>query len=373
MSGRRIGVTGPHGFIAGHLIERLGREPNVEVVTADRATFADPRLLREFVTGCDAIVHLAGVNRGVDEEVQRANHELADQLAEAIEATGAKPHLLYSSSTQRSRGNVYGDAKQYGESRFTELAVSHDVPVTVLVIPNVYGPGCKPFYNSVVATFCHQLAHGETPQVLTDRRVEFVGVRELIEFIWRHVSDRPYNPRIMWVPAGAQLGVSELLAKLVRFRDDFLQRHVVPDLAHPLDASLYATFLSYVDLDRHRHRPQVHADDGGSLYEIIKLANGGQVFFSTTKPGVTRGDHYHTRKVEWFCVLKGEAVIRLRRVGQREMREFHVSGESPEFISIPVFHTHHIENIGDGELLTMFWCNEIFSADDPDTFFEKVA
>jgi len=169
------------------------------------------------------------------------------------------------------------------------------------------------------------------------------------------------------------MAVSRLLEMLKSFRDSYFDRDVVPDLSDRTTQHLYATFLSYLPTDKLRHCPPLHTDNRGSLVEVIKLAQGGQVFFSTTKPGIVRGNHYHTRKVEWFCVLKGEAVIRLRRLGMHEIQEFRVSGSQPEFISIPVMHTHHIENVGDEELLTMFWCNEIFDAHDADTYLEKVA
>jgi UDP-2-acetamido-2,6-beta-L-arabino-hexul-4-ose reductase len=156
-------------------------------------------------------------------------------------------------------------------------------------------------------------------------------------------------------------------------RDGYFDENIVPNLANSFDANLYTTFLSHVDLDDHCHRPQLHRDARGQLFEIMRLAGGGQIFFSTTKPGVIRGDHFHSRKVEWFCVVRGEAVIRIRRVGDSNVREFRVCGDKPEFISIPALHTHQIENVGGEELLTMFWCNEIFQPSDPDTFYEKVA
>ena len=148
---------------------------------------------------------------------------------------------------------------------------------------------------------------------------------------------------------------------------------MVPDISDRFTANLYATYLSYLDLEEHCHRPEVHADHRGELFEIIRMAGGGQVFFSTTKPGVIRGNHFHTRKIEWFCVLKGEAVIRLRKVGESNIHEFRVSGASPQFLSIPVLHTHQIENVGKEDLLTMFWCNEIFVPEDSDTYYENVA
>ena len=313
------------------------------------------------------------MNRGEPQDVYDTNVALADALAQAVAASGNRPHVIFSSSTQRDQKNLYGQSKRQCEECFERLVGNGVASVTNLIIPNVYGPGCRPFYNSVVATFCHQLAHGETPQLMQDREVEFICVTELVEEIWTTIKQRPTGFQTLRILGPARWTVSRLLSLLRRFRDDFFQTGVIPDLSDPLVASLYATFLSYIELDDHRHRPHVHSDPRGSLFEIIKLANGGQVFFSTTKPGVIRGDHYHTRKIEWFCVLRGEAMISLRRVGQDSVLEFRVSGASPEFISIPVFHTHNIQNVGEDELLTMFWCNEIFSTDDPDTFYEKVA
>ena len=368
-----IGITGPNGFIATHLAGRLQADGGVRVVACPRATMYEPDALRQFVSQCDTIVHLAGANRGDDQEIYDVNVRLAEALAEALAAAGNRPHLIFASSTQRALDNAYGRSKRAAEDRLRQWAEEAGGALGVLVIPNVYGPGCRPFYNSVVATFCHQLAHGERPVVMEDREVEFIWINDLVEWIRRKIDERPAGVEVCRVAGTARATVSQLLAKLDAFRESYFEEHVVPQLADSLDVSLYTTFLSHVELDDHRHRPQVHADDRGRLFEIIRLAGGGQIFFSTTKPGVIRGNHFHTRKVEWFCVLRGEAAIRLRRVGDERVREFRVSGEVPEFISIPAMHTHQIENTGDEELLTMFWCNEIFEPADPDTFYEQVA
>jgi UDP-2-acetamido-2,6-beta-L-arabino-hexul-4-ose reductase len=373
MSGLTVGVTGPGGFVAGHLAQRLRREEGVRVELFPREVWSDPESLAELVGRCDTLVHLAGMNRGPDDEVLRVNVSLARQLAKALHATSDPPHVIFASSTQRDQDNAYGRSKLKCEEIFRDWSAASGGPLSTMVIPNVYGAGCKPFYNSVVATFCHQLARGQRPEILVDRPVEFLGVTELVTCILEETESPPRGLRLRRVDGTVRMKVSELRDLLDSFRRDYFEREVVPDLADPVRASLYATFLSYVELDQHRHRPQLRSDPRGSLYEVIKLANGGQVFFSTTRPGVIRGNHYHTRKVEWFCVVRGEAVIRMRRIGSWDVREFRVSGDAPEFISIPVFCTHSIENVGEEELLTMFWCNEIFDADDPDTHFEKVA
>jgi UDP-2-acetamido-2,6-beta-L-arabino-hexul-4-ose reductase len=371
---KTIGVTGPRGFIASHIIRRLENEEGVRVVTADRDDFEDLSRLVDFVAQCDVVLHLAAVNRGDDAHVYGANKFLSAQLAKALTQAHVRPHVIFSSSTQRDRDGAYGRSKREGELDLTLWAAANDAPLVIAVIPNVYGAGCKPFYNSVVATFCHQLASGESLQVNEDRQIEFLWVNDVVDSLidFAMVDPTP-GVRVCPLASTASLRVTELRDLLQSYKNSFFETGVVPQLNNTLHASLYSTFLSYVSLDNHRHRPQVHEDNRGNLFEIIKLAGGGQVFFSTTKPGVIRGNHYHTRKVEWFCVVRGKAMIKLRRIGDDTVHEFPVSGDSPEFISIPVLHTHSIENVGDEELLTMFWCNEIFDATDADTIYENVA
>ncbi len=374
MSERTVGITGPQGFVASHLARRLAHQEGIRVVTCHRESFGEPAALAAFADQCDTIVHLAGMNRGEDEEIYLTNTRLADQLIQAAERSKRKTHIIFSSSTQRDRDNAYGRSKKYGENQLNQWAASGEGrAATILVIPNVYGPGCRPFYNSVVATFCYELAQGKEPTIIQDSEVEFVWINDLVDIILEAIENPPHGAQTQRVADSSLLKVSDLLAKLRSFRESHSQDDMVPDISDPLSANLYATYLSYVSLKEHCHRPEVHRDDRGHLFEIIRMANGGQVFFSTTKPGIVRGNHYHTRKIEWFCVLKGEAAIRLRRVDDDSVHEFRVSGDSPQFISIPVLHTHQIENVGDRDLLTMFWCNEVYTADDPDTYFEKVA
>ena len=372
MRSKTIGVTGPSGFVASHLIRTLRNQTELQVLPCPRETWADERKLTEFVAKCDSIVHLAGCNRGSEEEVFATNASLIEKLVMAAELVDTPLHIVFASSTQRERNQAYGRSKKHGEMQLSAWASSSTKRVaTSLVVPNVYGPGCRPFYNSVVATFCYQLARGEEPHIDQDNLVEFIWVNDLVQRIIDSLAD-PQNGCIR-VVGTAKLRISELLAKLKHFGESHAQHDTVPNISAPLDANLYATYLSYVDLEQHCHRPQVHSDNRGKLFEIIRMAGGGQVFFSTTKPGVIRGNHFHTRKIEWFCVLEGEAVIRLRKVDDAEVHEFCVSGSSPQFISIPVLHTHQIENVGERDLLTIFWCNEIFVPEDTDTYFQKVA
>lgn len=370
---KTIGVTGPRGFVARWVIERLGREENCEIVELPREAWQDAASLQAFSARCDVILHLAGVNRGTDEEVEQTNGELAQKLTEACRSTDSTPHVVYSSTTKRADDSPYGRGKRQAERVLADWAADTRAAATTLVIPNIYGAGCRPFYNSVVATFCHQLTHGETPKVIGDASLDLLWVGDLAERIAAvALADTPAGSTTQNLEASAQAKVSELLTLLEGFRDSYFDRDVVPDITTPFRTTLYSTFLSHLELADHVHRPPVHTDARGGLCEVIKTDAGGQVFFSTTEPGVTRGNHYHTRKCEWFCVVRGEATIRLRHIHEETVHEFRVSGERPEFLSIPVLHTHSIENHGDSELLTLFWTNELFDAGDPDTFYLDV-
>lgn len=373
MNQAAIGITGAGGFIGSHLTARTNHTDGWSVLSAGCDTFGEPASLRGFVSGADTVVHLAGVNRGEPHEIEAVNISLARKLVAALDRTGKSPHVIYASSTQETLDNSYGRSKREAGRILDEWADRAGAPFTTLVIPNVYGAGCRPFYNSVVATFCHQLARGEQPQVHHDKEVELLHVSQLVSEIVEHIKNPPTRAQVVRVAGTTRMTVSALLGTLQAFRDAYFDNGVVPDISDPNQQNLFTTFLSHVEPDKLRHQPPLYTDQRGSLVEVIKLAQGGQVFFSTTKPGVVRGDHYHTRKIEWFCVLRGEALIRLRRVGTGEIKEFRVCGDQPQFISIPVFHTHNIENVGDEELLTMFWCNEIFDRNNPDTYFERVA
>jgi len=179
-------------------------------------------------------------------------------------------------------------------------------------------------------------------------------------------------PATSEVPPDIELLVSKVLVLLRRFRTTLLEQGAVPALASRFELELYHTFRAYLGAAAFEWRAQPRSDARGTLFEVIKQVGAGQVFFSTTKPGVTRGNHYHTRKIEKFCVVQGEAVIRMRRVGTTEVLEFPVSGAKPAAVEMPIYFAHHIENTGLGELVTLFWSNEVFDATDPDTFMEDV-
>lgn len=371
----RIGITGQAGFVGTHLFNLAGTRPDTfTCIPFEDAYFEDEATLRAFVRQCDAIVHLAAMNRHPDPEViYSTNLALVDKLIAAMEAEAVTPHVLFSSSTQEERDNLYGASKREGRTRLAAWAKRNNARFTGCVIPNVFGPYGRPYYNSVVATFCHQLTHGEEPTIQTDGLINLVYVGDLCEALLSIITtgetadERP-------IPYGKACRVSELLARFTTFRDTYFAKGVIPHLSDRFDIQLFNTFCGYIDHKTFFPFPlTAHTDDRGSFVETLRLEGlGGQVSFSTTKPGITRGNHYHTRKIERFAVIKGKAQIQLRRVGTDEVITFEVDGAKPAFVDMPVWATHNITNIGDEELYTLFWINEFYNPEDPDTFFEKV-
>lgn len=355
-----------------HLRDRLSREQDVEVPPFEDAYFSQAEKLREVLAESNAVVHLAAMNRGDDNEIYNTNIELVKKLIETLDSLKIRPHIIFSSSSQVYLDNPYGRSKKEGERLLEEWSKKNNAPVSVLVIPNVFGDRGRPFYNSVVATFCHLLTHGGTPQIQIDKEMEFIYINELVEIFFNKIKNPPAGFERVEVTGTARAKVTEVLAMLNHFKECFYEKKVVPAISSDFQRNLYNTFLSYAESADYQQPLVLRTDERGSLFEIVKQEKGNQIFFSTTKPGIIRGNHYHTRKMEKFCVVKGKAIIRLRRIGTDKIIEYPVSGEKPVVVEMPIFYTHNIENIGNDELCTIFWTNEIFDPNDSDTFFERV-
>lgn len=377
----KIGITGQSGFIGTHLFNTLGLHPGkFERIPFEDEYFNDEARLNKFVSDCDAIVHLAAMNRHNDPEViYETNIRLVKQLISACRKTNSTPHILFSSSTQEERDNLYGKSKKKGRELFEKWAEKNNAKFSGFVIPNVFGPFGHPYYNSVVATFCHQLTHGETPKIDVDGHLKLIYVSELVDEFIEHIlamdvekNDGPVTDMVA-VPHTAEIYVSELLAKLQSFKEDYFTYGMIPNLEDSFNRNLWNTFLCYLDHEQFfPFKLKLNTDDRGSFVETVKLNSGGQVSFSTTKPGITRGNHFHTRKAERFAVIKGKARIEFRKTGTDKVYTFELDGKQPSFVDMPIWFTHNITNIGNEELYTIFWVSEHYDPNDPDTYFEKV-
>ena len=385
----KIGITGQPGFIGTHLYNTLGLCPDkFQRIECCDEYFANPAQLKEFVSQCDVIVHLAALNRHNDPQVIfETNVDLVKKLITAMNAANVQPHVLFSSSTQEERENPYGKSKKLGRELLEKWAKESNGRFTGFVIPNVYGPFGHPYYNSVVATFCHQLTHGETPQIHIDGQMKLIYVGELVKTIIDHMTS-PQSPvtnhhspvtstqspiTSYQIPHTAEIKVSDLLSLLKQYHECYFQNGIIPDLSNTFERNLFNTFICYIDHQKfYPFMLKKNTDNRGSFVEIIKLNSGGQISFSTTVPGITRGNHFHIRKAERFAVIKGKARIAIRRIGTDKILSFDLDGDNPSFVDMPVWFTHNITNIGNDELLTMFWISEHFEPADPDTYFAEV-
>lgn len=371
---KKIGITGQDGFVGKHLYNTIGLYPDqYEKVDFERSFFENNDALDAFVSKCDVIVHLAAMNRHESQEfIYETNVSLVRQLVASLERTNSKAHVIFSSSSQEDRGNLYGKSKKEGRELLVNWAASNGGKASGLVIPNVFGAFGKPFYNSFIATFCYQLTHDEQPTIATDGEVQLIYVTELVAAIL-HEADQEKSNEMVMVDSTSSHKVSEVLALLEDYKEKYLQRGEVPALNTPFEVNLFNTYRSYIDYKTHYPvKFTQHTDPRGAFVEVIRLGLGGQVSFSTTVPGITRGNHFHTRKIERFAVIKGKALIQLRKIGTDEVLDFHLDGNEPSYVDMPIWYTHNIKNIGDEELYTIFWINELYNPEDADTYFVEV-
>lgn len=377
----KVGITGQSGFVGTHLYNTLNLHKDLfQTIPFEDAYFSEEKKLTEFVAQCDVIVHLAAMNRHNEPEVlYQTNINLVKQLIAACEASNSTPHILFSSSTQEERDNLYGRSKKEGRELLEQWAGKIKAQFTGLIIPNVFGPFGNPFYNSVIATFCHQLTHNETPRIEVDGELKLIYVGELVKQIIEiieEVHSKHHDDVVIQqikLQHTTEVKVSRILQLLEDFKTKYFEKGEIPSLDTPFQRNLFNTFVCYICHESFfPFKLKLNIDDRGLFVETVKLNSGGQVSFSTTVPGITRGNHFHTRKAERFAVIKGKATIELRRIGTDKILSFEMDGKQPSFVDMPIWYTHNITNIGDEELYIIFWISEHFDALDPDTFFEKV-
>lgn len=374
-----IGITGQAGFVGTYLYNLLGLYPQVvKRIPFEDAFFEEESRLRAFVKQCDVIVHLAAMNRHPDPRIlYETNIRLVKQLIKAMEEENVTPYVLFSSSTQEERDNEYGCSKREGRALLEEWAKQNQASFTGLIVPNVYGPFGRPNYNSFIATFCHKLTHNEQPEVLTDSNVKLIYVGSLCNYIYKKIQTRineniPVIERDV-VPYDFEKKVTEILNLFQDYKRLYFDQGSIPVLRDPNEVNLFNTFRCYIDYSGHFPIKLIqHSDPRGVFVETIRLGIGGQISFSITIPGITRGNHYHTRKIERFTVIKGKARIQLRKIGTEEVLNFELDGSEPAYVDMPIWYTHNITNIGKDELYTQFWINEWYDPEDGDTYFEPI-
>lgn len=370
----KLVVTGAQGLIGWHAMTLVhsancaarfkGQSEPYDLVALGHAEFEDSMRLREAVAGAAGVLHFAGVNRAHDEVLEVANPAISRRLADACKAVGAKPHIVYANSTHAANDTPYGRSKRIAGEVLSTVGGRY----TDMILPHIFGECARPRYNNVTATFIEAVIAGNAPEINPNGRVSLLHAGAAAQVALDAIADGTTGTLR---PAARDIAVTELFAILQRFHAGY-QANIFPDLDDAFTLALFNSYRAALYPDGFPRPLKLNTDARGTLFEAVKGGGGGQTFLSTTKPGVTRGDHFHLNKVERFLVMQGEAVIRIRKVLSDEVWEYRVSGDAPSPVDMPTLHTHSIENVGDSVLLTLFWTHDLFDPANPDTFADKV-
>ncbi|WP_312654562.1 capsular polysaccharide biosynthesis protein CapF [Proteiniclasticum sp.] len=368
----KILVTGSNGFIGKNLIAELKNRNYNEIYEFDKDT--DIMLLDTFCQDTDFIFHLAGVNRPEDpSEYMEGNFGFTSVLLETLLKHNNRCPIMVSSSIQAELDNPYGESKKAGENLLFKYSEDTGSKVLVYRFPNVFGKWCRPNYNSAVATFCHNIARDQPIQVndpCVKMSLVYIDdvVEELISALDGNESKNGQFCEVKTVHNVTLGGIVDLLNSFKNSRED----RTIPDMSESFTKKLYSTYLSYLPTDRFSYDLKMNTDHRGSFTEFIKTPERGQVSINVSKPGITKGNHWHHTKNEKFLVVSGLGVIRFRKIDSHEIIEYVVSGEKLEVVDIPTGYTHNIENLGNTDMVTVMWANEQFDPNKPDTYFLEV-
>ncbi|WP_300620548.1 NAD-dependent epimerase/dehydratase family protein [uncultured Fusobacterium sp.] len=364
-------VTGAKGFIGKNFLERLSRVENLVIHSFDIENKIDD--LEEYIDRIDFIFHLAGINRPENpEEFYKGNRDTIKELINLIEKRELKIPILVTSSIQVDRDNDYGRSKLQGEMFLREYSERNNVPVYIYRLPNVFGKWCRPNYNSVIATWCHNIANDLDIQI-SDRNISlnFVYIDDVVNTFTDHILEIKERKAYYEIPISYTKTLGEIADLLYSFKEN-RNNLIIEKVGRGFERALYSTYLSYLPKDKFSYELVEYKDNRGAFVEILKTKDSGQFSISTSKPGITRGNHYHNTKNEKFLVIKGEAVIRFRHITSDEVIEYYVSDKKLEVVDIPVGYTHNITNIGDDEMVLVIWANELFDKENPDTYYLEV-
>ena len=370
---KRVLVTGSKGFVGRNLCVVLRQRKNVELYEYDLDN--RPEELNGALEIIDCIIHLAGVNRPKSQdEFETGNTCPIDEICVKLKSIGRSPKIVMSSSIQAELNNPYGISKRRAEEVLQRFAESAGAECVVYRFKNLFGKWCRPNYNSVTATFCHNIANNLPIQISNPvHEIDLTHVDDVVEaFISELESVSPGFRFAQPLPSKC-ISLGELAEKIRSFR--YMRTSLVlPYFSNDFERVLYGTYLSHLNEKEFEYGLDKRSDQRGSLAEFLKSSSMGQIFVSRTKPGITRGNHYHHTKAEKFLVLEGEALIRFRHIQPEvsEVIEYRVTGKDFKVLDIPPGYTHSIENVGKGVLVTLFWASEIFDLEKPDTYYEKV-
>lgn len=368
----KILVTGANGFIGKNLIAELQATTDHKVLSYDRET--DPDLLEVYCAEAEFVFHLAGVNRPKEQlEFMDGNFGFTSVLLNTLKKYSNKCPVMISSSIQAELNNPYGESKKAGEDLLKTYGEETGSKILIYRFPNVFGKWCLPNYNSAVATFCHNIAR-DLPITVNDPNVvlNLVYIDDVVQELVRALDGEENRMDANCeVPITHHIRLGEIVELLESFKASRTDKSV-PDMSNAFAKKLYSTYLSYLPEDGFSYELKMNVDQRGSFTEFLRTPDRGQVSVNISKPGITKGNHWHHTKNEKFLVVSGEGVIRFRKLNSSEIIEYFVSGEKMEVVDIPVGYTHNIENLVNTDMVTLMWVNEPFDPAAPDTYYLEV-
>lgn len=363
-------VTGAKGFIGKNLIAELRNRNYQDIYEYD--INSDPNVLNQYCSDCDFVFHLAGVNRPKEEhEFMEGNFGFTDTLLSLLTKYKNNSPIMISSSTQAALDNPYGKSKRAGEELIREYGREKDIDTFIYRFPNVFGKWCRPNYNSAVATFCNNIAN-DLPIHVNDRDaiLHLTYIDDVVDELIRALNNQANKAEdgFCYVKMVHTVSLGKIVDLIYSFKESRKDLSI-PDMRdNSFSKKLYSTYLSYLPTDQFGYPLKMNRDNRGSFTEILRSEERGQFSVNISKPGITKGNHWHHTKNEKFAVVSGKGLIQFRKIDSDEIIDYHVSGEEITVIDIPPGYTHNIINEGDTDLVTFMWCNECFNPDKPDTY-----
>jgi UDP-2-acetamido-2,6-beta-L-arabino-hexul-4-ose reductase len=371
-SSLKILVTGANGFLGKNLVAELNNQGYTDLLLYSRKTSEDS--LEEFIKQCDFVFHLAGVNRPDNElEFMEGNYGLTSKLIEFLKKNDKNVPVLITSSIQAEKDNPYGKSKKASEVLLFNYSKETGAKVFVYRLPNIFGKWSKPNYNTVVATYCYNVARNLNIQVNSpETELNLTYIDDVLEEFIKALQGNPSEHNDYYkVPVSHSIKLGELAERILSFKESRNSLNV-PNMGDALTKKLYSTYLSFLPEDNFSYELKTNKDNRGSFTEFLRTPDRGQVSVNISKPGITKGNHWHQTKNEKFLVVSGEGLIRFRKIDSDEIFEYQVKGDMLQVVDIPTGYTHSIVNVGETDLVTVMWVNESFNPDKPDTIFLEV-
>jgi len=361
-----IVVSGSDGFIGTHCRFFCKMQNINNVIFLQKKDFHSDNL-KEKIKDCTTFIHLAGINKKRQGDVTKINLDITKKIISSLKDNKKIKNFIFASSVKRFENSNYGKSKKLCEREIKKFT-KNKIKFTNIILPNVFGEFCKPNYNSVISTFCYNLMNNKNIKIIKNKKLKLIYVGNVVKQIFDYLIN---NKKIFLKKYIINTNVKNIKNKLINFKDEF-NKNLTPNFNNDFELNLFNTLKSFSFPKKNIFSLKKNIDKRGQLIELIKAKSQAHFFSSTTKKNITRGDHYHSKKIEKFIVIKGKAIIKFRKITEKNIYSIKVNGNRPVCIDIPNFFTHNIKNIGNSELLTLFFSNEIYNPKLSDTFFEKV-